>query len=124
MDHSNVWATVLAGGEGTRVRGFLQEVCGGSGLKQFSTVIGSRSMLRCTLDRITRLIPPERVLVVVSATSRRCRKTACGLASAKCHLSTQEPRHRARHSPATCAHHQSRPLGDRGRVSIRSFHPR
>jgi mannose-1-phosphate guanylyltransferase len=70
MDHSNVWAVVLAGGEGTRVRGFLQEVCGGSGLKQFSTVIGSRSMLRCTLDRITRLIPPERVLVVVSSQHR------------------------------------------------------
>lgn len=70
MDHSNVWAVVLAGGEGTRVRGFLQQVCGGSGLKQFSTVIGNRSMLRCTLDRITRLIPPERVLIVVSSQHR------------------------------------------------------
>lgn len=70
MDHSNIWAVVLAGGEGTRVRSFLQQVCGGSGLKQFSTVIGSRSMLRCTLDRITRLIPPERVLVVVSSQHR------------------------------------------------------
>jgi mannose-1-phosphate guanylyltransferase len=70
MDHSNVWAVVLAGGEGTRVRNFLQEVCGGSGLKQFTTVIGKRSMLRCTLDRISRLIPPERVLIVVSAHHR------------------------------------------------------
>jgi mannose-1-phosphate guanylyltransferase len=70
MDHTNTWAVVLAGGEGTRVRSFLQQLCGGSGLKQFSTVIGNRSMLRCTLDRITRIIPPERVLIVVSAQHR------------------------------------------------------
>ena len=70
MAHSNVWAVVLAGGEGSRVRSFLQQVCGGNGLKQFSTVIGSRSMLRCTLDRVTRLIPAERVLIVVSSQHR------------------------------------------------------
>lgn len=67
MDYSHVWAVVLAGGEGTRVRSFLQQFCGGSGLKQFSTIIGQRSMLRCTLDRVAQLIPPERVLIVVSA---------------------------------------------------------
>jgi mannose-1-phosphate guanylyltransferase len=70
MDYSHVWAVVLAGGEGTRVRSFLQQFCGGSGLKQFSTIIGERSMLRCTLDRVVRLIPPERVLIVVSAQHR------------------------------------------------------
>lgn len=70
MGRSNVWAVVLAGGEGTRVRNFLRQFCGGSGLKQFTTVIGNRSMLRCTLDRITRLIPPERVLIVVSSQHR------------------------------------------------------
>ena len=70
MNHSNVWAVVLAGGEGTRVRSFLQQVCGGSGLKQFSTVTGARSMLRCTLDRIERLIPRERILIVVSSHHR------------------------------------------------------
>jgi mannose-1-phosphate guanylyltransferase len=70
MDHSNIWAIVLAGGEGTRVRSFLQQICGGSGLKQFSAIIDERSMLRCTLDRVVRLIPPERVLVVVSSQHR------------------------------------------------------
>lgn len=70
MNHANVWAVVLAGGEGTRVRSFLKQVCGGSGLKQFSTIIGERSMLHCTLDRITQLIPPERILVVVSSQHR------------------------------------------------------
>ena len=70
MDHPNVWAVVLAGGEGTRVRSFLKQLCGGSGLKQFSTIIGERSMLRSTLDRVVRLIPPERVLIVVSSQHR------------------------------------------------------
>ena len=70
MDHLNLWAIVLAGGEGTRVRSFLQQICGGSGLKQFSAIIDERSMLRCTLDRVVRLIPPQRVLVVVSSQHR------------------------------------------------------
>jgi mannose-1-phosphate guanylyltransferase len=70
MDHSHVWAVVLAGGEGTRVRSFLKQFCGGSGLKQFSTVIGQKSMLRCTLDRVLRLVPAERILIVVSSQHR------------------------------------------------------
>ena len=61
-----LWGIVLAGGEGTRVRAFLQHLCGGRGIKQFCTVIGRRSMLEHTLARIERLIPRERILVVVS----------------------------------------------------------
>jgi mannose-1-phosphate guanylyltransferase len=64
---SNAWAIVLAGGEGTRVRGFLKQLCGGSGLKQFSPIIGRRSMLQHTLDRMQQLVPPERTLIVVGA---------------------------------------------------------
>ena len=67
MRQHNVWAIVLAGGEGTRVRGFLKQLCGGDGLKQFSPIIGRRSMLQHTLDRIQRLVPPERTLIVVGA---------------------------------------------------------
>ncbi|HET7392970.1 MAG TPA: sugar phosphate nucleotidyltransferase, partial [Candidatus Binatia bacterium] len=67
MRQSNVWAIVLAGGEGTRVRGFLKQLCGGTGLKQFSPIIGRRSMLQHTLDRMQQLVPPERTLIVVGA---------------------------------------------------------
>ena len=70
MNQPNLWAIVLAGGEGTRVRSFLKQLCGGSGLKQFSTIIGERSMLRCTLDRVERLIPAERILIVVGSHHR------------------------------------------------------
>jgi mannose-1-phosphate guanylyltransferase len=69
-NNPNVWAIVLAGGEGTRARSFLKQLCGGSGLKQFSAIVGERSMLRCTLDRIERLIPAERILIVVGAHHR------------------------------------------------------
>jgi mannose-1-phosphate guanylyltransferase len=65
--HNNVWAIVLAGGEGTRVRGFLKQLCGGTGLKQFSPIIGRRSMLQHTLDRMQQLVPAERTVIVVGA---------------------------------------------------------
>jgi len=61
-----LWGIVLAAGEGMRVRSFLQKIYGGLGIKQFCAVIGRRSMLENTLARVERLIPRERILVVVS----------------------------------------------------------
>jgi mannose-1-phosphate guanylyltransferase len=55
-----LWGIVLAAGEGTRVRDFLQHLCGGRGIKQFCAVIGRRSMLEHTLARVERLISRER----------------------------------------------------------------
>jgi mannose-1-phosphate guanylyltransferase len=65
-----LWGIVLAAGEGTRVREFLTQLCGGRGIKQFCAVTGRRSMLQHTLDRAERLIPRERMLVVVSTEHR------------------------------------------------------
>ena len=65
-----LWGIVLAGGEGTRVRAFLQQLCGGRGIKQFCAVVGRRSMLEHTLARTERLIPRERILVIVSTHHR------------------------------------------------------
>jgi mannose-1-phosphate guanylyltransferase len=65
-----LWGIVLAAGEGTRVREFLAQLCGGRGIKQFSAVTGRRSMLQHTLDRTEQLIPRKRILVVVSADHR------------------------------------------------------
>lgn len=61
-----LWGIVLAAGEGSRVRTFLQQRCGGRGIKQFCAVIGRRSMLEHTLARVERLIPRDRILVIVS----------------------------------------------------------
>lgn len=73
MDHTpleHLWGIVLAAGEGVRARAFLQQLCGGRGIKQFCAVIGRRSMLQHTLARVERLIPRERILVVVSTDHR------------------------------------------------------
>lgn len=66
MNDQRLWGIVLAAGEGTRVRVFLQHLCGGRGIKQFCAVIGRRSLLEHTLARVERLIPRERLLIVVS----------------------------------------------------------
>jgi mannose-1-phosphate guanylyltransferase len=69
--NGKLWGIVLAGGEGTRVRTLLQHLCGGRGIKQFCAVIGRRSMLEHTLARVERLIPRERIVVVVSIDHRQ-----------------------------------------------------
>ena len=66
-----LWGIVLAGGEGKRVRHFLQCLCGNRGIKQFCAVVDSRSMLEHTLARAERLIPRQRILVVVSRQHRQ-----------------------------------------------------
>ena len=62
------WAIVLAGGEGTRVQPFLAELCGGSGIKQFCTIRGNRSMLQQTIDRVEVLVSPERIFASLKFT--------------------------------------------------------
>jgi mannose-1-phosphate guanylyltransferase len=64
------WAIVLAGGEGTRVQPFLAELCGGSGIKQFCTIRGNRSMLQQTIDRIADFTFTERILVSLNSRHR------------------------------------------------------
>lgn len=55
---------MLAGGEGVRLRPLVRRVCGDERPKQFCPLLGSRTLLRETLDRVGRLIPPERTVVV------------------------------------------------------------
>jgi mannose-1-phosphate guanylyltransferase len=66
----NHWGIVLAGGEGSRVQTFLAALCGGSGIKQYCAVLGRHSLLEKTLMRVQRLIPPERIVVIVDARHR------------------------------------------------------
>jgi mannose-1-phosphate guanylyltransferase len=55
---------VLAGGEGTRLRPLVRRVCGDDRPKQYAPLVGSRSLLRATLDRVAKAVPPERTVVV------------------------------------------------------------
>jgi mannose-1-phosphate guanylyltransferase len=66
-DQQRVWGIVLAAGNGTRVLSFLTQLCGGSGIKQFCAVTGRRSMLEHTLARVERIIPRERILIIVGS---------------------------------------------------------
>jgi mannose-1-phosphate guanylyltransferase len=61
---ANLWAIVLAGGEGARLRPLTRRLFGDERPKQYAALGGTRSLLRQTLDRVSRLVPPERTVVV------------------------------------------------------------
>lgn len=63
-DRPELWAIVLAGGEGVRLRALTLRICGDDRPKQFAPVLGPRSLLDQTLDRVARLVPPDRTVVV------------------------------------------------------------
>jgi mannose-1-phosphate guanylyltransferase len=58
------WAVVLAGGDGVRLRPLVRRLFGDERPKQYVPLIGPASLLRQTLDRVARLVPPERTVVV------------------------------------------------------------
>jgi mannose-1-phosphate guanylyltransferase len=65
-----LWALVLAGGEGSRVRHLTTDGTGRTVPKQYSSPDGGESMLRKTLNRAQRVVPRERVAVVVARQHR------------------------------------------------------
>ncbi len=63
-DGNNLWAIVLAGGEGIRLRPLTRRVCGDERPKQYAALVDSRSLLRQTLDRVALRVSLERTVVV------------------------------------------------------------
>jgi len=62
----DLWALVLAGGDGTRLREITRLLAGEPIPKQYCRITGGRSMLEATLDRIAPLAPAERTLAIVN----------------------------------------------------------
>jgi|SRR5579862_4604409 len=60
------WGIILAGGEGKRLREHIRIVYGCDKPKQFCAIVGTRSMLRHTIDRAKTKIHPERLLTVIN----------------------------------------------------------
>jgi len=66
-DHASaapIWAIVLAGGEGVRLRPLVRELCREERPKQFAKILGSKSLLGHTLERVGVEIPPARTVIV------------------------------------------------------------
>jgi mannose-1-phosphate guanylyltransferase len=63
---NETWAIVLAAGEGSRLRSLVHLVHEEPLPKQFATLVGSRSLLQTTIERVRAVAPPDRTMVVVS----------------------------------------------------------
>lgn len=65
------WAVVLAGGDGTRLQPLTQLACGDNRPKQFCPLLGGKTLLANTRQRISRTIDPGRVLFVLTKKHER-----------------------------------------------------
>ncbi len=65
------WAVVLAGGEGTRLRPLVARIHPDGRPKQFAVIVGSRSLLRHTLDRVALTVPSDHTVVVTTRAHSR-----------------------------------------------------
>ena len=70
IDRGHVWAVVLAGGQGIRLRELTRHVYGDDRPKQYAVLTGCKSLLRQTLDRVSGLVPRQQIAVVTMAGHR------------------------------------------------------
>jgi len=62
----HLWAVVLAGGDGIRLRDLTVRIVGDDRPKQFCPIVGAESLLRQTRARLDPLFPSDRQVFVVS----------------------------------------------------------
>jgi len=65
------WTIALAGGEGNRLADYVQRRFGQRMPKQFCKLLGQRSMLEHTLDRLNLQIPASRTLTIIGPDHQR-----------------------------------------------------
>lgn len=59
------WAIVLAGGNGSRMRPFVENWLGEPRPKQYCKFVGTRSMLKHTVDRAAELVPAKQIITII-----------------------------------------------------------
>src|SRR5512139_1264407 len=62
---NGLWAVVLAGGEGQRMRSLIRSWLGKGRPKQYCAFVGTRSMLKHTLDRTSNVVNPDQIVTVI-----------------------------------------------------------
>lgn len=65
-----LWAIVLAAGEGKRLSHVTRRLYGWDIPKQFAALDGKETLLRQTMNRLAPIVPPSRTVVVVAANRR------------------------------------------------------
>jgi mannose-1-phosphate guanylyltransferase len=62
----DLWALVLAGGDGTRLQALTRQLAGAPIPKQYCRITGDRSMLEATLARVAGLVPTAHIVAIVN----------------------------------------------------------
>ncbi len=125
------WAVVLAAGDGTRLAHLTRDARGNAVPKQFCSLNGGGSLLQEAMHRARRLVPRERLTVIVAEQHRRWwgptlwslptsnivvqpqnRGTANGILLATLHILERDPLARIVFLPADHYVRDERALGD------------
>lgn len=67
----HVWALILAGGDGSRLRALTTKPCGTSVPKQYCSLHGGHSLLEDALKRAAAVVPPSRICTIVAEQHRQ-----------------------------------------------------
>lgn len=68
LDRRNIWAVILAGGDGARLRPLTRLIAGDERPKQFCAILGGKTLLDQTRQRVSLVVPPDKTMMVVTET--------------------------------------------------------